>query len=261
LTVRLKDKVSVITGAGMGLGRACALEFAAQGSRVVIGELSAEAGEAVAKAIREAGGSALAVPTDVSRSEDCQRLMEAAVSEFGRIDILLANAGIEGNASVDECSEELWDRVINVNLKGTFLCCKFAVRQMKKQGGGVIVNMSSISAFWGEPGSAPYNASKGGILALTRAMAMDHGRDNIRVNCLSPAYLHTEMLDRYISSVPKGELEQLMTRLKSLSPLNRTGDPAELARAAVFLASDECGWATGSSLVVDGGVSAGYPWL
>ena len=257
--MKLANKVVVITGAGSGIGRACALEYGRQGGQVVVADVDpAGAGETV-ELIHAEGGQADFVETDVSQRADAERMVGTVVQRHGRVNALHNNAGVEGNGSVEVCDEDQWDRVLGINLKGVFLCSKYVVPELRRQGGGAILNTASVSAFWGEPGTVSYNASKGGILALTRAMAMDHGRDNIRVNCLCPGYTSTGMVERYFRDQPNGTA--MMPLISRLEALGRIGDPGEIARAALFLLSDDCNYATGAAFVVDGGMTAGYPWL
>src|SRR5579864_6160456 len=257
--MKLANKVVIITGAGSGIGRACALEYGRQGGTVVIADIDQASGEETAEMIRAEGGAADFLLTDVTNRADTERLVSTTVARHGRLNALHNNAGVEGNGSVEVCDEETWDRVMGINLKGVFLCSKYAVPEIRKQGGGAILNTASVSAFWGEPGTVSYNTSKGGILALTRAMAMDHGRDNIRVNCLCPGYTNTGMVERYFRDQPNGLA--MMPLISKLEALGRIGDPGEIARAALFLLGDDCNYATGAAFVVDGGMTAGYPWL
>lgn len=257
--MKLANKVVIITGAGSGIGRACALEYGRQGGLVVIADIDPAGGEETASMIRGAGGQADFVQTDVARRADVERLVQTVVARHGKLNALHNNAGVEGNGSVELCDEEQWDRVMGINLKGVFLCSKYAVPEIRKQGGGAILNTASVSAFWGEPGTVSYNASKGGILALTRAMAMDHGRDNIRVNCLCPGYTNTGMVERYFRDQPNGMA--MMPMISKLEALGRIGKPEEIGRCAAFLLSDECEYITGAAIVADGGMTAGYPWL
>jgi NAD(P)-dependent dehydrogenase (short-subunit alcohol dehydrogenase family) len=251
----LKGKVVVMTGAASGLGRACAAEFGAQGAMVVDGDVDVDgAGQAVA-GLEERGR---ALRCDVSSSDDCRALMAEASAAFGRIDAVMPNAGIEGNGTVETCPEDDWDRVMAVNLKGMFLVAKHAVPHLRANGGGAILMTSSVSGFWGEPGTVSYNAAKGGIIGLVRAMAMDHGRDGIRVNCLCPGYHATGMPERFFAA--QADPEGMAAKVDDLIPLRRMGRPEELARTAAFLLSDANPYITGAAIVIDGGMTAGYPW-
>jgi meso-butanediol dehydrogenase/(S,S)-butanediol dehydrogenase/diacetyl reductase len=251
----LAHKVIVLTGGASGLGRACWVEFARQGAFVVMGDTDEPAG---AESVRLLGANGRFVSCDVSVSADCARLMDTAAEEFGRIDAVMSNAGIEGNGTVESCDEESWDRVMAVNLKGMFLVAKHAVPHLRKNGGGSILMTSSVSAFWGEPGTVSYNAAKGGIIGLAKAMAMDHGAEGIRVNCLCPGYHATGMPQRFFAA--QADPAAMAAKVDDLIAVRRMGLPEELARTAAFLLSDANPYMTGSAIVLDGGMTAGYPW-
>ena len=251
----LEGKVILVTGGASGLGRACVEAFAASGARVVMGDVDVELG---AGAVSGLGGDARFAPCDVTSAADCASLVESALTNFGRLDGVMSNAGIGANGDVETCDEAAWDRVIDVNLKGMFLIAKFAVPHLRAAGGGAIVNTASVSGMWGEPDTVAYNASKGGVIALTRAMAMDLAHDRIRVNALCPGYHSTGMPAAYFAAHPQGD--QMLRRVNDLIPLRRMGEPGELARVAEFLLSDASSFMTGSVLVSDGGMTAGYPW-
>ena len=243
----------IVTGGADGLGRACADEFAAQGAEVVLGDIDVARGE---EAVRTGGG--VFVRCDVASASDCRALVAAAVEKFGRLDGVFSNAGIEGNGSVEDCDEETWDRVLAVNLKGMFLIGKYAVPELRRAGGGAILNMASVAGFWGEPSTVAYNAAKGGVIGLTRAMAMDHGRDGIRVNCLCPGYHATGMPSRFFAG--QRDPAAAAAKVNDLMAVGRMGQPDELARTAAFLLSDANRYVTGAAIVADGGMTAGYPW-
>jgi len=251
----LEGKVVIVTGGADGLGRACVSEFGAQGARVAIGDVDEEKGASEAAELGDAGRF---VRCDVASAADCERLVDETLRVFGRIDALFSNAGIEGNGSVETCDEETWDRVLAVNLKGMFLMAKFVVPHLRAAGGGAILNMASVAGFWGEPGTAPYNAAKGGVIGLTRAMAMDHGRDGIRVNCLCPGYHATGMPARFFADQP--DPAAMEAKVNDLMAIRRMGKPEELARTAAFLLSDANASITGAAIVLDGGMTAGFPW-
>jgi len=251
----LEGKVVIVTGGADGLGRACIRELGAQGARVAIGDVDEVRGAAAAAELGEVGRF---VRCDVAAAADVARLVEETVRVFGRIDGLLSNAGIEGNGSVETCDEETWDRVLAVNLKGMFLSAKFVVPHMRVAGGGSILNMASVSGFWGEPNTVAYNAAKGGVIGLTRAMAMDHGRDGIRVNCLCPGYHATGMPARFFAAQP--DPAAMAAAVDDLIAVRRMGEPEDLARTAAFLLSDANASITGAAIVLDGGMTAGYPW-
>ena len=251
--MRLEGKVAMITGAASGIGRAMAIEFAAEGASVVIADTSETGGTEVADAIRENGGVAKFVNTDVTRAQDAEGAVSRAVELYGALDILMNNAGIMVQGSVTEITEEDWDRVLSVNLKGPFLCSKYAIRQFRQQAtGGAIVNTGSVNSYYAEGGIAAYCASKGALIQLTRAMAIDHGDEGIRVNCLCPGWTETPLNAPFFDSTP--DARQLAGRLQAIG---RVASPEEIAKVALFLASDEASFVTGSAYVVDGGFSAG----
>jgi meso-butanediol dehydrogenase / (S,S)-butanediol dehydrogenase / diacetyl reductase len=253
--IDLDQKVIVLTGGASGLGRACAAEFARQGAVVVMGDTDEHAGRESAALL---GANGRFVRCDVSVSGDCARLMDSAAGEFGRIDAVMSNAGIEGNGTVETCEEESWDRVMAVNLKGMFLVAKHAVPHLRRNGGGSILMTSSVSAFWGEPGTVSYNAAKGGIIGLVKAMAMDHGAEGIRVNCLCPGYHATGMPKRFFAA--QADPAAMAAKVDDLIAVRRIGLPEELARTAAFMLSDANPYMTGSAIVLDGGMTSGYPW-
>jgi NAD(P)-dependent dehydrogenase (short-subunit alcohol dehydrogenase family) len=251
----LAEKVVVLTGGANGLGRACAGEFVRQGARVVIGDVDGDEGRSLAGIL---GSAATFVRCDVSSAGDCAALMDAAVAAHGRIDAVMSNAGIEGNGTVETCEIDTWDRVLAVNLRGMFLVARHAVPPLRRAGGGAILMTASVSAFWGEPGTVAYNAAKGGIVGLVKAMAMDHGRDGIRVNCLCPGYHATGMPARFFAA--QADPEAMASAVNDLIAVRRMGEPDELARTAAFLLSDANRYMTGAEIVLDGGMTAGYPW-
>lgn len=249
--LRLKGKVALITGAGRGIGRATAILFARNGAKVVVADIDSKEGEETVDLIKAAGGEATFVKVDVSKATDAERVVKATIEKYGKLDILFNNAGIELESRVEDMSESDWDRLININLKGMFLCSKYAIPQMLKQGGGVIINTASTAGFQGLGHEAAYCASKGGVIALTKAMAVDYAADNIRVNCICPGPIATRLTPPRQSTIKK-------------IPLGRIGKPEEIANVALFLASEESSFVTGHALVADGGMTAGYArsqWL
>jgi NAD(P)-dependent dehydrogenase (short-subunit alcohol dehydrogenase family) len=252
--MQLKDKVGVITGAASGIGRAAAQLFAREGAAVVVVDIS-DAGRAVADEISKSGGRTVFEKCDVTRSDDCKGAVDRALREFGRLDILFNNAGIIRRATVVDLSEEDWDRVMAVNVKSIFLMSRFAVPVMAKQGGGVIINMASGWGLSGGAKAAVYCASKGAVVLLTKAMAVDHGPQNIRVNCICPGDTDTGMLRNEAQQL--GEAADRFMAEAARRPLGRVGKPEEIARAALYLASDASSFVTGTALVVDGGSLAG----
>lgn len=242
---KLDGRVAVITGGGSGLGESAAKLFAAEGAKVVIADINVEAGEGVVQALQDSGTEALFVKTDVSSATDARNLMDAAVARFGRIDILINNAGVQVEKAVPETTEEDWDFVLGVNLKGPFLCSKYAIRQMRKQKSGNIVCISSLSGVVSNAEQASYNASKHGLIGLAKCMAHDHALEGIRVNTVCPGSMNTPMLD--------GVPEEHLAPYRKSNLLERFADPPEVANCILFLVSDDASFVTGSVLVADGG--------
>lgn len=252
--MRLKDKIAIITGAGTGIGRACAELFAAEGARVALAGRRRERIDQVAAAIRSRGGQALAVEADISRAGDVGRLVEKTLGEFGGIHILVNSAGVLFIGTAEETSEGDWDSVLDINLKGTFLVSRAVLPAMRRAGGGSIVNISSILGLVGMKNRAAYAASKGGVTLLTKAMALDHAGEGIRVNCICPAIVETELLTELWSRAP--DPEALRRARTEQLPLGRIGTPRDVAAMALFLASAESSWVTGGAFPVDGGYTA-----
>ncbi len=247
---RLESKAAVITGAASGIGRAIALHFAAEGARVAVVDCDREGGEETVRLIAAGGGEAVFLPTDVSREEDVQAALGAAIERFGRLDILVNDAAIVHMAAATETSVEDWDRVQAVNLRGVFLCSKHAIQQMRKQGGGAIVNIASIGSLVAVPAHAAYNAAKAGVMGLTRQIAVDYGPDNIRVNCVCPTATDTPL------TRGAGATDGAFQALAQMHPLRRLTQPEDIAYAVLFLASDEARCITGAVLPVDAGWTA-----
>ena len=250
--MRLKDKVALITGASVGIGRHAARLFAAEGAAVVINSASGR-GQAVADEITEAGGRVLFVQGRVEVESDAKRMVQRAVEEFGRLDILINNAGIVLPGTVNSILIEDWDRTVAVNLRGVFLVSRFAVAQMLKQGGGSIVHNASIAAVKGLADRAAYAASKGAVAALSRAMALDYIDKNIRVNCVNPGTTLTPSLESRINAFDDPEAARRMFIARQ--PMGRLGEPDEIARGLLYLASDEASFVTGAMLNIDGGLT------
>lgn len=249
--MRLAGKVAIITGAGSGIGRASALLFAKEGAKVVVADIDREAGERTAREIKEAGGEATFAQADVAKSAEVERMVKTCVEAFGGLDILYNNAGMPGPAGVDNVSEEDWGKVIDVNLKGVFLGCKYAVSEMRKRGGGSIISTASVAGLVGSVASPTYSASKGGVVLWTKSAAIALAKDKIRVNCVCPAPIETPMLPRFFEGLP--EPEKACQNFIASLPLGRAGTPEEVAQAALFLASDESSFITGVALPVDAG--------
>nr|AOS95267.1 dehydrogenase [uncultured bacterium] len=245
---RFTNKVVFITGAGSGIGRAAALVFAAEGARVAILDRSAEELEKVKSSVESAGGEVLTVVCDVSSPDQVEDAVEQVVHRFSRLDIAFNNAGVENNAApVHEIDLAEWDRILNINLRGTFVCMKHELAKMVKQGGGVIVNTSSGAGIRGVAGGAAYAASKHAIIGLTRSAALDYAKQNIRVNAVLPGNIETPMMDRFTG----GDIQKAI----DLEPVGRLGKPEEIAEAVLWMASDLGGFVTGAATVIDGGWS------
>jgi len=255
--MRLENKTALITGAASGIGRATALLFAREGAAVAIADLNQNSGNDAVREIQAAGGRAIFETTDVTRASGCQRIVQRTLTEFGRIDILFNNAGVIRRATVLDTTEEDWNRVIDVNLKSIYLMCREVIPHMLSTGGGSIINMASGWGLAGGPKAAAYCASKGAVVLMTKALAVDHGRQNIRVNCLCPGDTDTGMLRSEARQL--GEAEHRFLAESAHRPLGRLGQPEEIAKAALYLAGDTSSFVTGTALVVDGGGLAGSP--
>jgi NAD(P)-dependent dehydrogenase (short-subunit alcohol dehydrogenase family) len=252
---QLHGKTALITGAASGIGRATALLFAQEGASVVLTDLNESAGQAAATEIKSQGGRAVFEPADVTNAANCQGVTERAVRDFGGIHVLFNNAGIIRRASVIELDESDWDRVMAVNVKGMFLMCRQVIPLMASAGGGSIINTASGWGLTGGPRAAVYCASKGAVVLLTKAMAIDHGPQNIRVNCICPGDTDTAMLRNEAQQL--GEPNDKFLAQAARRPLGRVGKPDEIAQAALYLASQASSFVTGTALVVDGGGLAG----
>jgi NAD(P)-dependent dehydrogenase (short-subunit alcohol dehydrogenase family) len=253
--MRLENKVALITGAGGGIGGETALLFAAEGAKVVLTDVNDAAGNEVVARITKAGGKALYVRADVSQSADCEAMVRAAEQTFGKLDVLMNNAGIMDSNDDDaqKTSEEVWERTLAINLRGVFLGCKHGIPALQRAGGGSVINVASFVASLGAAtAQLAYTASKGGVLSMTRELAVIHARQGIRVNALSPGPLRTELLMKFLNTDAKKQ-----RRLVHI-PMGRFGEAKEMAKAALFLASDDASYMTGSNLLVDGGITAAY---
>jgi NAD(P)-dependent dehydrogenase (short-subunit alcohol dehydrogenase family) len=253
--MRLDGKVALVTGGSDGIGRAIALTFAREGAKVVIVGRDEAKGKKALDELKRVG-EAVYFKVDVSNSEQARRMVSDTVQRYGRIDILVNNAAICPPGNVVTTSEATWDEVIGVNLKGIFLCSKYAIPHMQRNGGGVIVNIGSINSLMAMENEAAYDASKGGVLMLTKAMALDFAKSNIRVNCICPGAIETPMLTASLESAkdPRAARDSLIQK----HPLRRTGAPDEIAQAALFLATDDSSFITGATIPVDGGILAGW---
>lgn len=253
MTKRLNEKIVVITGAAQGIGRGCAQMAAREGARVVIGDIQQEAGEATAAAIRAAGDKAVFHETNVVNETACAALMQAARETYGRIDVLVNNAGWYPRATLEETTAELWEQILQINLRGAFYCCKYAIPVMRASGGGSIINIGSINGIQGLPNLIAYSAAKGGLLALTRTLAGAYAADNIRVNYLIPGWVLSEgeLALQHSRGVSDADLQRAGQSLR----LGRHQTPEDAAYAVVYLASDESAQVTGTILNVDAGAA------
>lgn len=252
MTKKLTGKIALVTGGGGGIGRATVLAYAREGAKVAVVDIDGAAAEAVAKEVNAAGGEAISIATDVTRDEQVAAMVAQVVARFGRLDIAFNNAGIEiEHRPLAEATEEMFDRLMSVNVKGVWLCMKHEIQQMLKQGGGAIVNTSSIGGLGGAPRQPIYAATKHAVIGLTKSAAMEYGRKGIRVNSVCPGIIRTEMTERAIAREPKRE--QYITQAH---PIGRLGEAEDIARAVVFLSSDDAAFVLGHQLAVDGGYTA-----
>jgi len=248
MSMRLKGKVALVTGGGRGIGRAISLAFGKEGAKVCVNYFhSKDAAEEVVKKIKENGGEAISYRTDVSKLEEVNRMVEETNKRFGRIDILINNAGLNIDKYLMIMNEEEWDKVIDVNLKGTFNCSKVVSRVMIGQRSGNIINISSVSAISGTAGQTNYSAAKGGMISFTKSLARELAPFGIRVNALAPGVVDTEM----IKKMPK----EMLDRILEITPLKRVGTPEEVAKVVTFLVSEEAGYITGQVIRIDGGLA------
>jgi NAD(P)-dependent dehydrogenase (short-subunit alcohol dehydrogenase family) len=252
--VKLSGRVAIVTGGGTGIGRAICERFAADGASVVVAELDANLGHETAEMIGKNKGKARFTHTDIKDEESIKSLIAETVSAFGALNLLVNNAGAFVIRDVNATAEE-WDTMLHTNIRGTAFCVKHAVPELKRAGGGAIVNIGSISSVLGQGSMVTYNATKGAILTMTRCMALDLGRENIRVNCLCPGNIKTRALINHMKSLGKS-YEDAERELSPLNFLGRIGTPEEVAACAAFLCSDDASYVTGASLFVDGGYSA-----
>ena len=250
--MRLPGRIAAITGGALGIGRATALLFAAEGATVALGDVETGGAETVVKEITERGGRAIAMGVDVGDAAQVQAFVDRIVAEFGRLDVMFANAGIAHSAPFLDHPESQWHRVLRVNLTGVFLCCQTAARQMVEQGGGRIIATASINGFRGVENLVGYNVAKAGVIELTKTMAVELARHHITVNAIAPAQIDTRLT--------RGLPEEARARRVARIPMGRFGEVDEVARAALFLASDDASYVTGHTLAVDGGYLAGGLW-
>ena len=249
--MRLKDKVAIITGAASGIGKATAILFAEHGAKIVVADIDENGANQTVNIIHATGGEAIYVHTDVTIADNTEQMVQVPVKTYGKLDILFNNAGIAMRLPVGELPEADWHRCLGVNLTGVYLCAKAVIPEMQKNGGGSIINMSSIYGIVGGDVRAAYVASKGGVTNLTRGMALDYAADNIRVNCICPGFVETPL----VAGVVKTPEEY--RNLADKHPMRRLAQPEEIAYGALYLASDESAFVTGIALPIDGGYTAG----
>jgi NAD(P)-dependent dehydrogenase (short-subunit alcohol dehydrogenase family) len=254
--MKLKDRVAVITGSGGGIGRAAAIEFAKEGASVVVADIQLQGALETVEQIRKLGGTAHVVETDVANPDSVRNLAAETLRVFSKVNVLFNNAAIQVNKTVEDTTVEEWNREIAVNLGGVFLCSKFFMPHLRATE-GAIVNMASVNGFFVEPMCAGYCATKAAIIGLTKAMAIDHGKEGIRVNCICPGYIDAGLAEGYFQA--QADPAAARASAGKLHALWRIGQPEEVGRVAVFLASDDASFVTGSAYVVDGGFGSGLP--
>lgn len=250
MTLGMANKVALVTGGGSGIGQATALAFARRCAKVVIADVSVEGGEQTVRRIGDSGGQAIFVRADVSKIDQVEALVKSAVRTYGQVDCAFNNAGVEGSglSTIDE-TEQSWDRIIDTNLKGIWLCMRYEIRQMLQQGSGAIVNAASIAGLVGRENTSAYCASKHGVIGLTRSAALEYAKSGIRVNAVCPGAIHTPMVDRIRALRPGADTEFIADE-----PIGRMGRPEEVAEAVIWLCSDAASFVTGHAMVVDGGL-------
>lgn len=253
--MRLKDKVAIVTGAGSGIGRATAVRFAAEGAKVTVADINVDGGRKTVELISKGGGEAVFVKTDVSKGRETRAMIDSTVDRWKKLDIMVNNAGVNLPCLIHEPeAEEIFDRTVAVNYKGTFFGCKYAVEHMLRQGKGAIVNIGSGNSIVAEPFLSIYCGTKGAIAQFTKGVGIDYAKHNIRINCIAPGFIDTPI--NYAHAEKLGGVDEVYAALPEAIPLGRAGTPAEVANLCLFLASDEASYITASVYVIDGGVIA-----
>jgi len=256
------DKSVIVTGGALGIGRACAIEFAREGAHVTVADINSEAGRSTLEAIAAAGRPGHLVTGDVAQASQCQRVVREAVERFGGVDVLFNNVGIqplESYVNVEDTTEEMWDRILDVNLKSYFLMSKYAIPELRRRGGGVIINTASVQGLQSQRGVPAYAASKGGVLSLTRQMALDYAAEHIRVLAICPGTIDTEMVRASAGREADG-MNAALERYGRTHPLGRIGTGQDIANLVIFLASDKASFMTGEYVCIDGGYMALGAW-
>lgn len=251
----LKNKVAVVTGAGSGIGKAIALAYAKSGAKVIVADIDEQNGIETAAEINRNGNTAIFIKTDVASAENMEALVNITVEKYNTIDIFVNNAGLEYFTTIEETTEEQWARTMDVDLKGVFLGIKYAIPVMKKQGSGSIINIASVAGLAAWPGLGVYSAAKGGVVLLTKAAAAENGKYGIRINCICPGSINTPLLQEQFFG-PQGDRDAAEKQLLKHYPLNRLGEPSEIADAAIYLGSNLSSYVTGHTLTVDGGLTS-----
>jgi len=251
----ISGRAAIVTGTATGVGRGLAEHFARAGARVLMCDVSEQEGSAVAEALASEGHEVIFQAADVSDADEARSLTETAMERWGSLDVLVNNAAIQVEKTIEDTEPEDWDRLMSVNLRGVYGCSRPAIGAMRSSGGGSIVNIASVNGFWVEPGLAAYCAAKGGVITLTRAIAAENGKDGIRCNCICPGYVDTGMAGRYLDS--QADPTAARAEVAQLHAVGRVGQPVDIAACAQYLASDAAGFVTGAAFVVDGGLSLG----
>jgi meso-butanediol dehydrogenase/(S,S)-butanediol dehydrogenase/diacetyl reductase len=255
--MKLKGRVAVITGGTSGIGKATGILFAQEGAKIVLVGRDEAKGRMSREEIKRHGGEAIFVKADVSKSIEVQEMVEHAIEKYGRIDVLFNNAGVNPVGTAENTSEKVWEETIGINLTGVFLCCKYVIPHMLRQGGGTVINTGSVNSFMSWENEVAYGASKGGVLMFTKATALDFAKKNVRVNCICPGLVITPMVRKIWDELP--DPKRAEERIIRRHPMHRAATPEEIAKVALFLASDDSSFVTGAAIPVDGGILSGWP--